>query len=120
MTGHVYRAVWPILDDTRTASALIAEASAGLDAMARTDGARITGQPTWTVTGDRLVCEAPADPLPADEPVDVTGLADNDTVVLRLAGLHWSHRQIAATTGVPASTVRGIITRHAHPEEAHV
>lgn len=115
MTGHLYRAVWPILDDTRTRSTLIAEASAGLDAMARTDGARITGPATWTVTGDRLVCEAPAQPLPADEPVDVAGLADNETVVRRLAGLHWSHRQIAATTGIPASTVRSIIARHLDP-----
>ncbi|MGW9196076.1 hypothetical protein [Micromonospora chersina] len=108
---YIYRAVWPILDPDRTRSSLIAEACAGLDAMARTDGARIVGQPVWTVAGERLVCEVAAEPLD-DVEVDTSDLAERDTVVLRLAGLRWSHRQIAATTGVPASTVRDIIARH--------
>ena len=111
---YTYRAMWEIADPERPRSALIAEACGALDAMARTDGARITGQPTWTVAGDRLICEAPAVPLPVDEEVDTDGLADRDTVVLRLAGLHWSDRQISATTGVPRSTVRDILARH-HP-----
>ncbi|MFF0823028.1 hypothetical protein ACFYUR_21925 [Micromonospora haikouensis] len=117
MTTYLYRAMWPITDPDRTRSALIAEASAGLDAMARTDGARLTGQPVWTVAGDRLLCEAPAGPLP-DEAVDTTDLADRDVVVLRLAGLHWSPRQIAATTGVPHSTVRDILARDRAPVAA--
>ncbi|MGX4657075.1 hypothetical protein ACWCHM_26000 [Micromonospora sp. SCSIO 07396] len=114
---YIYRAVWPITDLDRTRSELITEASAGLDAMARTDGARITGQPVWTVAGDRLLCEAPAVPLP-DEAVDTTDLADRDVVVLRLAGLHWSLRQIAATTGTPHSTVRSILARDRQPAAA--
>ncbi|MFI1197727.1 hypothetical protein ACH4T9_31325 [Micromonospora sp. NPDC020750] len=117
MTTYTYRAVWPITDPDRTRSALIAEASAGLDAMARTDGARLTGQPAWTVAGDRLLCEAPAVPLP-DEAVDTTDLADRNVVVLRLAGLRWSDRQIAATTGVPRSTVRDILARDRQPAAA--
>lgn len=117
MSTHTYRAMWPITDPDRTIQSLIAEACAGLDVMARTDGARITGQPVWTVAGDRLVCEVPAEPLP-DEPVDTSGMADRDTVVLRLAGLHWTDRQIAATTGVPRSTVRDILARHTQPAAA--
>ncbi|TBL44274.1 hypothetical protein EYA84_02190 [Verrucosispora sp. SN26_14.1] len=112
MTSHLYRAVWPILDDSRPRSALVTEASAGLDTMARLDGARLTGTPTWTVAGNRLVCEVPAVPL-TDEQVDTSDLADRDAVVLRLASLNWSLRQIAATTGVPHSTVRDIVARHA-------
>lgn len=117
MTTYVYRAVWPILDVDRTRGALIAEASAALDSMATADGARITGRPVWTVAGERLVCEVPAVPLP-DEAVDTSDLAGRDVVVLRLAGLHWSDRQIAATTGVPRSTVRNIIARHDTPAAA--
>lgn len=115
MTTYTYRAIWPIADPDRTRSSLIAEACAGLDAMARTDGARIVGTPEWTVAGERLVCEVPAEQLPDDQ-VDTEGLADRATVVLRLAGLHWSDRQISATTGVPRSTVRDILTRHTTQE----
>lgn len=114
MTTYIYRAVWPILDIDRPMSALIAEACAGLDAMAATDGARLTGAPEWKVDGERLVCTVPAEPRD-DE--DTSDLADRDTVVMRLAGLRWSHRQIAATTGLPHSTVRDIIARHRGPEK---
>ena len=117
MTAYTYAAMWEIGDTDRTRSALIAEASAALDAMARTDGARITGQPVWTVAGERLVCEVPAVPLP-DEDVDTSDLADRDTVVLRLAGLRWTDRQIAATTGGPRPTVRAILARHRQPAAA--
>lgn len=105
---HIYRAVWPILDIDRPMSALIAEACAGLDAMAATDGARLTGKPEWAVDGERLVCVVPAEPV---EDQDTSDLADRDAVVLRLAGLRWSDRQISATTGVARSTVRDIIAR---------
>ncbi|MEW2474636.1 hypothetical protein AB0875_12675 [Micromonospora gifhornensis] len=112
--SHTYRAVWPIVDIDRPRSALIAEASAGLDTMARLDGAHLTGIPVWTIAGNRLICEVPAVPL-TDEQLDTTDLADRDAVVVRLAGLHWSLRQIAATTGVPHSTVRDILARSRTP-----
>lgn len=62
MSGHFYFAVWPILDLDRTLSELRAEATAGLDAMAAGDGARLDGEPQWAVCGDRLVCWASARP----------------------------------------------------------
>lgn len=116
MTTYVYRAIWPITDTDRTVRSLIAEACAGLDAMANADGARIVGDPVWTVSGDRLVCEAPAEPL-VDQEVDTSDLADPAAVVIRLAGLHWSDGQIATTTGIPRSTVRSILARHNQPSE---
>nr|PZM91076.1 MAG: hypothetical protein DIU77_17160 [Thermocrispum agreste] len=101
--SHVYRAIWPITDTDRPISALIAEASAALDVMARHDGARIVGEPTWTVAGERLVCEAPAEPLEEDPVVD---RERRDAEIVRLAGLGWSSRQIAAVLGVAPSTVQ--------------
>lgn len=107
MPAYTYRAMWPILDQDRPVSALIAEAAAALDAQAATDGARILGTTVWTVAGQRLVCEAPAEPLDGDMSPE-----ERATVVMRLAGLHWSYRQIEAATGVPASTARDIVQRH--------
>ena len=105
-----YRAIFEIDDDERTASALIAEASAALDLMARNDGARITGTPAWTVAGRRLVCVAPAEALPDDQvPLDRDR---RDAEVIRLAGLRWSSAQIGAVLGIPATTVRDALRRH--------
>jgi hypothetical protein len=70
VSGHMYFAMWPILDLDRTLSELKAEACAGLDAMATGDGAWLEGEPQWLVSGDRLVCWAPARPW--DELASVT------------------------------------------------
>lgn len=113
MTTHTYRAIFEIGDTERPISALIAEACGALDVMAANDGARITGQPVWTVAGERLVCEVAAEPLPeqtADTPAEARAKRDAD--LLRLAGLRWSLGQIAAVTGVPATTVRSVLARH--------
>lgn len=101
--SHVYRAIWPITDADRPISVLITEASAALDVMARHDGARLVGEPTWTVAGERLVCEAPAEPLEEDPVVD---RERRDAEISRLSGLGWSSRQIAAVLGVAPSTVQ--------------
>jgi len=61
--AHTYIALYDITDKHRPLGALIAEACAGLDAMAANDGARIVGDPHWQVCGDRLVGECPAVPL---------------------------------------------------------
>ena len=121
MSTHTYWAVWPILDIDLPRSVLVAEACAALDAMAARDGAHLTGQPTWTVTGDRLVCTAPSQPLPQqptdDPPADLrqhrqATRARRDAMILRLAALDWSSAQIAAATGVVPSTVRDVLARH--------
>lgn len=98
-----YRAIWPINDDSRTRSALIAEASGSLDAMALRDGAKIVGAPVWTVTGDRLVCEAPA------VRVEPSAVEDPDAMVVRLGGLGWSVNQIVKTTGVHTRRVNDLL-----------
>lgn len=109
-----YRAIFEIADVERTASALIAEASAALDPMAAADGARITGTQEWTVAGDRLVCEAPAEALPAEpvEPTRAEQRARRDADVIRLAGLRWSSAQIGAVLGIAPWTVRAVLKRH--------
>jgi len=118
MTTHAYLALWPITDPSRPRAALIAEASAALDVMAATDGARIVGTPEWAVAGDRLICRVPAVPVAALEESEHARRARLEGDVLRLAGLRWSARQIAATTGVPHSTVQSILTRYRQPAAA--
>ena len=108
----IYRAMWEIRDIDRPRSVLIAEASGALDAMAAKDGARITGEPTWTVAGETLMCEAPADLM---EPVTLTR-EERDVQIVRLAGLGWTARQISATTGVPVRTVRDVMLREGFGE----
>lgn len=116
-TGYLYRAVWPIQATDRPRSALIAEAAAALDVMAAGDGCRIAGEPTWTVAGDRLLCEAPAVPLSAIEQSAAQSRKRLEGDVLRLHGMRWSVRQIAATTGLPATTVQRIVARYAGPAQ---
>ncbi|MFG1776637.1 hypothetical protein ACGFIG_09430 [Micromonospora sp. NPDC049048] len=118
MTAYTYRALWEIGDTSRPRSALIAEASAALDVMAANDGARIVGDPTWTVAERRLVCEAPAVPLAALEESESARRARLEGDVLRLAGLRWSARQIAATTGLSPNTVRAVLARYREPAAA--
>jgi len=113
-TTYRYLAVWPIADDSRTRSALIAEATASLDLMAARDGARIVGDPAWIVAGDRLVCAAPAVPLPPPEPEPdpAAERERRDAEVLRLAGLGWSSGQIGAVLGIAPVTVRRTLDRY--------
>jgi len=71
MSGYIYVHVWPILDKERPFRALVAEACRDLDVMAQLAGARIAGEPVWTVSDDfHLVCRAPARPLDPDEGVE--------------------------------------------------
>lgn len=112
MNTYTYRAIWEIGDPSRPLSALKTEACAALDVMAAGDGARIIGEPRWTVAGRRLVCEAPAVPLSALEESEAYRRERREAEVLRLAGLRWSGRQIASTTGLPHSTVASILGRH--------
>jgi len=63
--GYVYRACWPILDDDRHLSELVAEASELLGDMVYRAGAILLAAPAWRVDGDRLFAEAPARPLAA-------------------------------------------------------
>lgn len=71
-TAYIYRALWEVEHPELPLKRLIAEARADLDVMAAGDGARIVGDPTWTTSGDKLICEAPAEPVPppAANPVD--------------------------------------------------
>jgi hypothetical protein len=95
--SFTYAAIFEIVDEERTRSALIAEASGVLDAMARRDGARIVGQVTWSVAGNRLIAEGPA------MPVDPTPGTDAD--LARMVELKWSDVQIGKVLGVDRSTV---------------
>lgn len=95
--SFVYRAMWEIEDEDRTRSALVAEASGALDTMARHDGARLVGDVSWTVAGNRLVAEASA------VPADAKPGSDDD--LRRLVELKWSDGQIGAVMGRSASWV---------------
>lgn len=112
MKTFAYLAMWEIGDTDRPRAALIAEASAALDVMAANDGARIVGTPDWAVAGNRLICRAPAVPLSAVEQSAAQSRTRLEGDVLRLAGLRWSARQIAATTGLSPNTVRAILARY--------
>lgn len=106
-----YRALFPILDEERPRSVLIAEACAVLDGMAKRDGARIVGAPVWTVAGDRLVCEAPAEALPPPEEKPARK-PDLDLEILRMHDLRWSNQQIGNLLQVSPSTVGAVLSRH--------
>ena len=106
----VYRHIWRIADDTRPLSALRAEAAAAVDVLAALAGARLTGQPTITVAGDRLVLEAPAVRLPADHRPDV------ESAVTRLVWVRWPDWQIGDALGLPVGRVREIRQARSLPE----
>lgn len=110
-SSYMYRHVWPILDEDRPVSALKVEATAALDPILSGIKAKPTGQPSWTVAGDRLVCEILVELAP-----EATGHAtpsdgvDHDAV-LRLVQVGWSDKHIAEELGCAASTASRI--RHA-------
>lgn len=108
MTGHSYIAIWPIEDRDRPVSALIAEACRDLDRMAALVGARIVGQPEWSVNEDRLACRALARPWNRDSEPEPrhrsTGLpAETIATIQRLASAGWTVRAIAEFVGVSKS-----------------
>lgn len=90
---YVYRHIWPIVDDDRPLSALRAEAVAALDAFAARAGARLTGEPAWTVAGDRLMVEVQAEPAEGEQ--DQLDRA----AAVRLMELGWSDEQVAEEFG---------------------
>lgn len=102
-----YVHVWRIVDDTRPLSQLRDEALAAVDVLAGWAGARLVGDPTVTVAGDRLVLEAPA--VPERQPELVTAVA-------RLVWLRWPDRQIAEALGVPLERVRQVRQSRHLPE----
>jgi hypothetical protein len=65
--GHIYRAIFVIEDPDVPLSQLLQAAAPELAVMAAGDGARLIGDITWTVVGDRLIGEAPAAPVPAPD-----------------------------------------------------
>lgn len=71
MSAYTYRAIFEIERPELPLKNLIAEARVELDVMAAGDGARLVGEPIFTTSGDKLICEVPAEPLPSPEFVDV-------------------------------------------------
>jgi hypothetical protein len=111
VSGFVFRAMWPILNEDMTVSQLKAEACSVLDRMAAEQGARIDGEPVWSVRGRTLLCEAPAAelsnviPMPARRrneqlPADVV----EDIHVLD--GRGWTADDIAKHLHISAKSVR--------------
>jgi hypothetical protein len=110
---HEYVHVWVIEDLDRPMSALIAEACRDLDRHVQLAGGRIVGQPQWTVSGDRLVCVAPAracdpdggiglPPTVAGEPAPPEVVAE----IRRMTGVGVSVSRTADTLMVDRHTVR--------------
>lgn len=110
MTGLTYIHIFPIADLDRPISALIAEACMDLDAMAADAGARIVGDPKWTVSGERLICRAPARELSLDEPRPIPsgGRTPAQTIaeIRRLLEHGLGVNAVAYRLGVAAATVR--------------
>ena len=98
---HVYRHIWRVADDSRPLSALRAEAVAAVDVLAALAGARLTGEPTVALAGDRLVLEAPA-------VADMSVVPDVKAAVRRLVWLGWPDGQIADALGLPLGEVVGL------------
>lgn len=113
MTGFVFRAMWPIEDLDRPISALIAEACRELDSLAFKAGCRVCGEPSWTVAGETLICEAPAAelgnviPMPRRATYRGARLPDHVLADMQiLVDRHWPVKRIAAYLGMSEKTVR--------------
>jgi hypothetical protein len=64
MSGHVFRAAWPIVDDHLTRFELVAQAIAELPVLARRQGVRLVGAPVFSFGargGPLLKVEVPAE-----------------------------------------------------------
>lgn len=116
-TGFLFRASWPILDDSYTLSRLRVEACAVVDELARQAGARIVGDLRWAVVDARLYAEGPAVPLVATVIDDkhrvrygsVTGRAEQ---IRMLAAAGWTDARMAAAFGCTSSAVAKVRQRH--------
>lgn len=105
--GWLFRAAWPILDEERPISALVAEASGQIDAIAAEQGARIAGPVAWSVDGLRLIGEALAVVMAAPEGGtsrwgSVSRYADQ---IAQLAAQGCTDQQIASLLGAQRSTI---------------
>lgn len=96
---YVYRHIWRIADDNRPLSALRTEAAAVVDVLAALAGAKLVGDSTLTVAGDRMVLEAAAVPLPPDAHPELA------SVVVRLVWVGWPDTQIAEALDLPLAEV---------------
>jgi len=97
VSGRWYRTVRQIGD--RPVLSVVADVCAELDTLAERDGMRLARHPIWTVYDGRVMCEAPAVPLP-----------ETDTQLVRRLGRHrWSVAQIAALTSMPADRVAALL-----------
>lgn len=119
MTSYNYEAIFEITDVDRPGSALYAEACAGLDAMAAGDGARLIGDPTWAIHGERLVITCLAEPLDAemdpDEYVDeiaVERACRGDTVRLTRAEIVAAVRRMYRAGHTPSAISRQLGVRY--------
>ncbi len=105
----MYLHVFPIVDMDRSLNRLRAEACMDLDALAAEQaGAKITGDPQWMITGDKLVCWAPARPLSADElrPAMPGSRVPEQTIAQIQQLSYLGVNQIAYRLGLSRATVR--------------
>lgn len=120
MTAWTFRATWPILDPDRTLSQLRVEACATIDQLAADTGARIVGDITWAVDGERLVARAPA--TPATVPTAAAHHATRGSVMAQAPAIrhlatteHLTDRQIADRLGCSESAVAKVRGKHRIP-----
>jgi hypothetical protein len=115
-TGWMFRASWPILDDSRTPSMLRVEACREVDRLAEEAGCRITGDLVWTVIEGHLIAQGPATPLaPQLDRRPRNYVAMHAAQIERLAGLHWTDSRIAAALGCSESAVAKVRYRNGIP-----
>lgn len=109
-SGFFYWHVFPIHDIDRPLSLLRAEACMDLDALAAEQAdAKIIGSPQWMITGDKLVCWAPARPLSEHEPrPGMPGVCTPEQTITAIRRMpeHLSDNEIAYRLGVAPATVR--------------
>lgn len=118
MSGYMYQAIFPITDMDRPMSELVAEGSACVSMMAAQDGVLITGEPEWTFSGERLICQVPARPWDAHvqsafDPRDVSHPTSGKALPISiidamrlLVELGHSDSAVAERVGVSGETVR--------------